>query len=87
MKELLYLVALAEPDSEAVITVQEKFQLSGTVRELQLVESRRNLIGPDHSAMLSFARALQDEVESLKDIIDRNQRNPDMAVDDAELVV
>ena len=86
LKELLYLVALAEPDSEAVITVQEKFQLSGTVRELQLVESRRNLIGPDHSAMLSFARALQDEVESLKDIIDRNQRNPDMAVDDAELV-
>ena len=31
-------------------------------------------------------RALQDEIEALKDIIDRSQRNPDLAAEDSELI-
>ena len=86
LKEMLYLVALAEPDGDRIELLQNSYQVTDHVREKALVRSRQNLSGPDQSALLSFARALQDEIDALKDIIDRSQRNPDLAASDEELI-
>ncbi|GAA6146202.1 hypothetical protein [Thalassolituus maritimus] len=86
LKEFLYLIALAQPDSERLSLLQDSFQLKSHVRERELRVSRNDLSGPDQSALVSFARALQDEIEALKDIIDRSQRNPDLAAEDSELI-
>ncbi|MEK9766434.1 MAG: hypothetical protein VW274_08130 [Thalassolituus sp.] len=86
LKEFVYLVALAKPGSPKVTAVQQSFQLTGHVHERDLAESRHDLGGPDQSALVSFARALQDEIDTLKDAIDRSQRNPDLAIADAELI-
>lgn len=85
-KDFLYIVGLAQPDTDKIRSVQESFQLEGHLREKNLRISRESLSGPDQSALLSFARALQDEIESLKDIIDRSQRNPDFAASDDEMI-
>lgn len=86
LKEFLYLVALAQPESDRIRDVQGSFQLEQHLHEKDLAAARKNLSGPDQSALVSFARALQDELNALKDIIDRSQRNPDLAVEDAELI-
>lgn len=86
LKDFLYIVGLAEPDSEKIRDVQASFQLSDHLREKNLRLSRDSLNGPDQSALLSFARALQDEIEALKDIIDRGQRNPDFAASNDEMI-
>jgi len=86
LKEMLYLVALAEPDTDRIQTLQDSFHVTDHVREKGLARSRQNLSGPDQSALLSFARALQDELEALKDLIDRSQRNPDYATSDEDLI-
>jgi len=86
LKEFLYLVALAEPESERIASLQNSFQLTDHVREADLSVTRNDMSGPDQSALVSFARALQDEIEALKDIIDRSQRNPDLAAEDSELI-
>lgn len=87
LKDFLYLVSLAEPETEDIKSVQSSFQLQSHIREKTLRVSRDSLGGPDQSALLSFARALQDEIESLKDIIDRSQRNPDFAASDDDMVM
>lgn len=86
LKDFLYIVGLAEPESDKVRNVQASFKLENHLREKSLRVSRNSLGGPDQSALLSFARALQDEIESLKDIIDRSQRNPDFAASDDEMI-
>lgn len=86
LKEFLYLVALAQPESDRLKLLHSSFQLADHVRERELRVTRNDLSGPDQSALVSFARALQDEIEALKDIIDRSQRNPELAVEDSELI-
>jgi len=86
LKEFLYLVALAQPQSERLNALHGSFQLREHVRERELRVTRNDLSGPDQSALVSFARALQDEIEALKDIIDRSQRNPELAAEDSELI-
>ena len=86
LKEFLYLVALAQPESDRLKVLHSSFQLADHVRERELRVTRNDLSGPDQSALVSFARALQDEIEALKDIIDRSQRNPELAAEDSELI-
>lgn len=86
LKELLYLVALAEPETEGLKALQASYHIQGHVTERALARSRQNLGGPDQSALLSFARALQDEIDALKDLIDRSQRNPDFATTTEDLI-
>ncbi|TNC92907.1 hypothetical protein [Thalassolituus sp.] len=86
LKELLYLVALAEPETDGLKALQASYHIQGHVTERALARSRQNLGGPDQSALLSFARALQDEIDALKDLIDRSQRNPDFATTTEDLI-
>jgi len=86
LKELLYLVALAEPETDGLKALQASYHIQGHVTERALARSRQNLGGPDQSALLSFARALQDEIDALKDLIDRSQRNPDFATTKEDLI-
>ena len=86
LKELLYLVALAEPETDGLKALQASYHIQEHVTERALARSRQNLGGPDQSALLSFARALQDEIDALKDLIDRSQRNPDFATTTEDLI-
>lgn len=74
LKELLYLVSLAEPSSDAILAVQMEFHLSSTLREAQLQATRARLHGPDQSAFQSLLEALEDEIQSIKDQIDLIER-------------
>lgn len=86
LKEFLYLVSLAQPCTDRLLSLQDSFQLQNQVRERELRVSRNDLNGPDQSALVSLARALQDEIDALKDTVDRGQRNPDVPMDDAPLI-
>lgn len=85
LKEFLWLVSLAQPGHEKIDTVQADYQLSGVVKEKDLAFSRQSLSGPDRSAILSFVKALQQEIHTLKDLIDRDVRTTDNALSDREL--
>jgi hypothetical protein len=70
LKEFLYLISLAEPETALINKAQADFNLSTQLREVQLVQARRKLSGPDQSAMDSITEALQDELNSIKDLLD-----------------
>jgi hypothetical protein len=53
---------------------QTDFNLPSELREVQLGEARRKLSGPDQSAMDSLTEALQDELHSIKDLLDLAER-------------
>ena len=74
LKEFVYLVALAEPDTELLIRLQQEFRISNEVREKNLAATRARLRGPDQSALESLADALQDELQSVKDLVDLFER-------------
>lgn len=74
LKEFLYLVALAEPDTELLAELQRVYQLTDELREQQLSQTRARLAGPDQSALDSLAEALQEELQSVKDLIDLFER-------------
>ena len=74
MKEFLYLISLAEPETALINKAQHDFNLSMELREVQLSEARRKLSGPDQSAMDSLTEALQDELHGIKDLLDLAER-------------
>ncbi len=74
LKEFVYLVALAEPETEQLQTLQREFHVENEVREAGLAHSRARLSGPDQSALQSLADALQDELQSVKDQLDLIER-------------
>jgi hypothetical protein len=74
LKEFLYLVSLAEPETALIKKVQSDFNLPFELREVQLAEARRRLSGPDQSAMDSLTEALQDELHGIKDLLDLAER-------------
>lgn len=80
LKEFLYLVALAEPETSLIQTLQQTFHVTRFVREKDLLKTRAKLRGPDQSAMNSLAEALQDEIQAIKDFIDLFER---IGVDEA----
>lgn len=74
LKELLYIVSLAEGGEPVVDAVQKTFRIGGGVKEKRLAESRSGLHGPDQSALESLSQALQEELQSVKDQIDLIER-------------
>lgn len=74
LKEFLYLVAIAEPDSNLLQRLQQTFQVTGEIRETKLALVRARLNGPDQSALDSLAQALQEELQSIKDLVDIFER-------------
>jgi len=74
LKEFLYLISLAEPETALINKAQKDFNLPTDLREVQLAEARRKLSGPDQSAMDSLTEALQDELHGIKDLLDLAER-------------
>lgn len=74
LKEFLYLISLAEPETALINKAQIDFQLPLDLKEVQLADARRKLNGPDQSAMDSLTEALQDELHGIKDLLDLAER-------------
>jgi hypothetical protein len=74
LKEFLYIVSLAEPETALIKKVQSDFNLPSELREVHLAEARRRLSGPDQSAMDALTEALQDELHGIKDLLDLAER-------------
>ncbi|MGK0249989.1 MAG: hypothetical protein ACI910_002753 [Oleispira sp.] len=74
LKEFLYLISLAEPQTALINKAQSDFNLPVKLREVQLAEARRRLSGPDQSALDSVTEALQDELHGIKDLLDLAER-------------
>ena len=85
LKDFLWLVSLAQPGDPLIDKVQESYLLTHGVKEKDLAFSRQSLSGPDRSAILSFVKALQQEIQSLKDMVDRDERVADYTLSDEEL--
>ncbi|MDF1762412.1 MAG: hypothetical protein P1U57_03295 [Oleibacter sp.] len=85
-KEFLYMIALAKPDTQQLIDLQEAYQLKNHVSDADLDRARDNLKGPDQSALVSFSRAVQEEIHVLKEMIDHGQRNDTFEVSSEELI-
>lgn len=82
LKEFLYLAAIAEPTTQHLQNVQQTFRLR-EVKEKELAKTRALLQGPDQSAMVSLSKALHEEIQSVKDLIDLFERT---GVDNDNLV-
>lgn len=74
LKEFLYLVALAEPETDLIRELHALFHIGHEVRECSLSQSRSRMRGPDQSALESLSEALQEELQSVKDLIDLFER-------------
>lgn len=87
LKEFLYLISLAEPETALINKAQKDFSLPADLREVQLSEARRKLSGPDQSAMDSLTEALQDELHGIKDLLDLAERTDGFDDDYSDLSV
>lgn len=85
LKDFLWIVSLAQPGDPLIDSVQQSYQLTQGVKEKDLAFSRQSLSGPDRSAILSFVKALQQEIQSLKDLVDRDERVTDYSLTNEEL--
>lgn len=87
LKEFLYLVALAEPETALINKAQKDFNLPADLREIALSEARLRLSGPDQSALDSLTEALQDELHGIKDLLDLAERTDGADDNFSELIV
>lgn len=75
LKELLYLVALAESGGPIASQVREIFSLSSLPFTDHLLEDEsQRLAGPGHAVMRSLSSAIREELASLKDLLDLIER-------------
>ncbi len=74
LKEFVYLIALAAPETELLQRLQNQFRVEKEIRETALAATRAGLSGPDMSALESLSEALQDELQSVKDLVDLFER-------------
>src|SRR5690606_4522125 len=75
LKELLYLVALAESRGPLVAQVREIFSLASLPFTDHLLEDEsQRLAGPGHAVMRSLSSAIREELASLKDLLDLIER-------------
>lgn len=87
LKELLYLVALASDDSAHIARIQRDFRIGEGVKETNLAEARQRLSGPDQAAIDSLSEALQEELQSVKDLVDLLERTDTSEENFNELIV
>lgn len=75
LKELLYLVALAESHGPLATQVREIFSLGSLPFTDHLLEDEsKRLAGPGESVMRSLSSAIREELTSLKDLLDLIER-------------
>lgn len=75
LKELLYLVALAESNGPAATQVRNIFSLSPLPFTDHLIEDEsERLAGPGQATMRSLSSAIREEMVSLKDLLDLIER-------------
>lgn len=75
LKELLYLVALADSRGPLATQVRETFGLASLPFTDQLLEEEyQRLSGPGQAVMRSLSSAIREELTSIKDIIDLIER-------------
>lgn len=74
LKEFVYWVALAEPESATIKHVQSEFQLQGHIHQTQLNDTYQKMRGPDQSAMESLIQALKEEMDIIKGQLDIMER-------------
>lgn len=86
LKEFLYLVAIAEPDTTLLQRIKQQFYLTNEVPEIKLAQARARLQGPDQSALDSLSQALQEELQSIKDLVDMFERTDISEQNFAELL-
>jgi hypothetical protein len=87
LKEFLYLISLAEPETPLITKAQSDFKLSSDFRETQLAIARQKLNGPDQSAMDSLTQALQDELQGIKELLDTAVRTDGVDTNFTDLTV
>jgi len=87
LKEFLYLISLAEPETALINKAQQDFNLPADLREVALADARRKLSGPDQSALDSLTEAIQDELQGIKDLLDLAERTDGMGSSAGELTV
>lgn len=75
LKELLYLVALAESEGPIASQVRDVFSLGPLPFTDHLLEDEsQRLAGPGHAVMRSLSSAIREELASLKDLLDLIER-------------
>lgn len=74
LKEFLYLVSLAQPETKLIKDIQELFKVNDQVKESLLAQTRAKMSGPDQTALDSLSQALQEEIQSVKDQLDLFER-------------
>lgn len=87
LKEFLYLISLAEPETQLISKAQNDFKLSSDFRETQLAIARQKLSGPDQSALDSLTQALQDELQGIKELLDTAVRTEGVDTNFTDLTV
>ncbi|GGE38507.1 hypothetical protein GCM10007421_10510 [Halopseudomonas oceani] len=76
LRELLYMVALADPSCDRCVEVSTAYQLPDPgFTEYELNEAFARLHGPGIDVMRSVAEALREEVNAIKDLLDLLARN------------
>lgn len=74
LKEFLYLVALAQPETALIKEQQALFKVGEEVKEKSLAQTRFKMQGPDQGALESLSKALQEEIQAVKDQVDLFER-------------
>lgn len=75
MKECLYLVSLSPADSGTVSDVQSAFSVDTVGITDEMLQAERELMnGPGGSVIQTVAKALQEEIAQIKDVLDLGAR-------------
>src|SRR5690554_7160764 len=76
LKEFLYLVSLAQPETKLIKDIQELFKVNDQVKESLLAQTRAKMSGPDQTALDSLSQALQEEIQRSEEHTSELQSRP-----------
>lgn len=75
IKDCLYIIALAEPNTKLIKSIQDEFSLDKFNLKDSLIEQERELMtGPSAAVIKTVASALREEIASVKDQLDMMAR-------------
>ncbi|GAA4648857.1 type IV pilus/biofilm regulator FimL [Kistimonas scapharcae] len=85
-KELLYLLALADSDSELAQGVRDRYKITALpFNDVSLGNARQVMSGPDNGVFQSLSEALSEELATVKDTLDLLERGAGQDPDFGEL--
>ena len=70
LKNVLYYVARAKKDSNKIASIKQKYNLDNALLGAGAVAEKDNMAVPDPEAIRSVVVALQDEINTIKHILD-----------------